>query len=575
MISILIVKMNFPARFLFPAVLCLALQALGANPESSATRVRYHALTAQPGSPPPFAVADFLRGPTETAHGQVWHWWQLELRAQTEQTSTPLMTLRALTSADPLDTYAGTPEFARYQLWLPDRGERLEYRDRRNGRALLPAWKDFERWFVPRPTAASHWQQAFPETGELLGHILTLFEVGKPELWTAWPDLHELMLDRELLVGTGRNVKDQEGRRLPQQPERREYTYVPFAAADYALMFSAGLNLFVVSPDQEAFVRDQPVFYMRDAGGGSPLRYPADLYRANYLGPVMFMDEPSVITVGDKLVHTTLRYFSDAAALIEKRTRQEYLSDGSGGAFALQKSLRNLGVNFGDMNLMQWDYPAWETLYDTTFYQMKGGGNGLVHEGRYQLGEFDQAVQRFTGQARPHTARELLAYHFAFLRGGTRPFGKFWGTAIYGQCDTNLAPTTITMAYDMGARYVWFWTSDHEHHVPWPEQLALARTLKEHAEHHPRPSIYGPAPEVDTAIVIPNGYFLSLDKLWWVRVLDQEGQNEASLQYRRLVQRALQAVHQCFDQGRTFDVTIDGGQPIRGYRRILRVDGQP
>jgi hypothetical protein len=37
-----------------------------------------------------------------------------------------------------------------------------------------------------------------------------------------------LDLNREMLVGTGRNFKDAEGRRLPQIPVRRNYTYVRF-----------------------------------------------------------------------------------------------------------------------------------------------------------------------------------------------------------------------------------------------------------------------------------------------------------------------------------------------------------
>jgi hypothetical protein len=197
-----------------------------------------------------------------------------------------------------------------------------------------------------------------------------------------------------------------------------------------------------------------------------------------------------------------------------------------------------------------------------------------VHEGRYQLEEFNQAVERATGLKRKYTPREMLQYHYAFLRGGTRPFGKHWGTAIYGQCDPTLAPEAFTLAYDMSARYFWFWTSDHDHHVPWPEQLELARHLKEHARQHPRPSLANPAPKRDTVIAIPNGYFLSLDNLWWVRALDQEGKNDASQKYRRLMRRALLAVHECFDRDPAFDITLDDGQPIKGYRRIVPIDDQ-
>ena len=105
--------------------------------------------------------------------------------------------------------------------------------------------------------------------------------------------------------------------------------------------------------------------------------------------------------------------------------------------------------------------------------------------------------------------------------------------------------------------------------------MSLARTLHKHARSHPRPSIVRRPKPVDTAIVIPNGYFLSLDNLWWVRVLDKEGKNAASQHYRRLMQRALDAVHECFDRQEDFDITVDDGRTIGGYRRILKVDGQP
>jgi hypothetical protein len=220
------------------------------------------------------------------------------------------------------------------------------------------------------------------------------------------------------------------------------------------------------------------------------------------------------------------------------------------------------------MRLKQADFPSWETFYETAFYQMKGGGMGIVHEGRYQLPPFDEAVAKFTGEARRHSARELLQYHYAFLRGAVRPFGKAWGTAIYGQCDTNLAPLALTLAYDMGSRYLWFWTSDHDHHVPWPEQLALVRHLQAHARAHPRASLSAP---VEVAIVIPNGYFLSLENLWWVRVLDKEGRNAAAQKYRRLMQRALAAVHDCFRDGLSFDITVEDGHAITGYRKLIRI----
>jgi hypothetical protein len=227
-------------------------------------------------------------------------------------------------------------------------------------------------------------------------------------------------------------------------------------------------------------------------------------------------------------------------------------------------------VNLGNLLLAQTELPVWETYYDCAFYEMKGGGSGIVHEGRYDLGKFDDEVAAITGVRRRHTADEMLRYYYAFLRGGSRPFGKFWGTAIYGQCDTNIAPQALTLAYDLGARYFWFWTSDHGHHVPWPEQLALACTLREHAQAHPRRSIYEPAPKRDAAIVIPNGWFVALKDPWFMKSLKESKPAEAEA-YHRLVRRTLSAVEDCLRHGRDFDITVEDGRKIKGYKRIIRV----
>jgi hypothetical protein len=223
------------------------------------------------------------------------------------------------------------------------------------------------------------------------------------------------------------------------------------------------------------------------------------------------------------------------------------------------------------MRLEQHDYPAWETLFEVAYYQLEAGLRGVVHEGRYQLKAFDEAVARFTDVPRKHTAKEMLRYHYAVLRGAARAFGGYWGTSIYGQCDPQIAPEAVSLAYDMGARYIWFWTSDHDHHMPWPEQLRLARHLKSHAAKHPRRSISSSPPLLDKAIVIPYGYFVSLENLWWVRVLDREGKNEASQRYRRLMRRFLTEVHRAFDAGEDFDVTVDNGSPPKGYRKAVYV----
>ncbi|HZQ48166.1 MAG TPA: hypothetical protein VFC07_14210, partial [Verrucomicrobiae bacterium] len=370
----------------------------------------------------------------------------------------------------------------------------------------------------------------------------------------------------------GRNFKDQEGKRLPQTPKPQDYTYISFKAEDYRTMIDAGMNLFTIVPDQEQWVRDEPVFYFCPEVRKPPLHYPADLYRPNFLGAGMFMDEPASILTWDKYAGGLMSHFSDVAAVLEARTRATFQSsDLYYGSHGLEKQLVELGVNFGDMRLAQTELPVWETQYDRTFYLMKGGGSGIVHEGRYQLDDFNRQVARFTGKDPHYTPQQMLQYYYAFLRGGATPFGKYWGTAIYGQCDPKLAPEAFTLAYDMGARYFWFWTSDHGHHVPWVEQVELARQLKQHARQHPRPSIFAPSRKHDVAIAIPNGCFLTFGNLSGLRGIEQDGKNAASQSYHRLMQHALQAVDDCFQRGQDFDITVADGRRIEGYKRIVKV----
>ena len=111
-------------------------------------------------------------------------------------------------------------------------------------------------------------------------------------------------------------------------------------------------------------------------------------------------------------------------------------------------------------------------------------------------------------------------------------------------------------------------------YMPFPEQLELVRTLRKHESEHPRQSISGKQDVIDTAIVIPYGYFLSLENLWWVRVLDREGKNDACKRYHNLMRNAIEAIHQAMDMGKDFDITVDDGREIKGYRNITRIDDE-
>jgi hypothetical protein len=220
---------------------------------------------------------------------------------------------------------------------------------------------------------------------------------------------------------------------------------------------------------------------------------------------------------------------------------------------------------------LQPDFPVWETRFEFGFYEMRGGGNGMVQEGRYQLDSFNKQMENTTGTNWSFSAEDMLKINFALLRGAVRPFNKFWGMAIYGQCDPMLAPKALTTAYDMGARYFWFWTSDHDHHVPYPEQLALARTVKDYAAKHPRKSIYQTPPKRDVAIALPEGCVFPFDKMDWVNGPTSAIKTRQYAELQRIRLQTLQAIKTCLARHQDFDITIDDGRRIEGYRHVVRI----
>jgi hypothetical protein len=566
--------------FLIALVLAASGVAAGQAPAPGA-HVRYRVMPGEAHKAPPFFAVSVTYDPEQRHGGQPSMAWQLDVFAKDEPGTEPMLQVRAVTSRDPLAVSDEPLDYLRYQLRIPETGETYEYGDANNpGKPLLPTWGGFVQHFFPQPVRATRYTEGVPNTCKYLGHILTLREVSETDAWEEWTDVKLLKLDREMWIGTGRTFKDEEEHRLPQQPERQNYTYVPWTPEDYRTLIEAGFNYFALVPGIEGFLRAQPVFYRRGVDGDHPLRYPADLYRSNYVGPVMFIDEPSCIMTGDELFYNSSKYFSDATAMLMTRVAAEYRST----VFALERALKDRGVSFGDMRLSQPDFAAWETRYSTAYYQFAGGVAGFVHEGRYQLGEFNEFAKASTGLERVHTAEEMFRYIYAVMRGAARRFGADWGISIYGQADPELSPLAVTLAYDMGARYVWYWTSDHDHHLPWPEQLALTRILKQHAEDHPRRSISGDPPTRDKLILVPFGYFPVLESpttrkhcwdLWWVREMDAEGKNEASQRYRRLMRRLFVEVHKAFDAGEDFDISVDDGAPITGYGHVLRLGDEP
>lgn len=121
------------------AALLVCTVAQAAQPPLPGAHAHYAVLTADWDGPAPFASVDVVYGPRESIRGQEYLWWQLQVRKENDPKSAPLMTLRTLSSRDPLADSPEPMKVERYILRIPATGETLEYRDIHTTSALLPA----------------------------------------------------------------------------------------------------------------------------------------------------------------------------------------------------------------------------------------------------------------------------------------------------------------------------------------------------------------------------------------------------------------------------------------------------
>ncbi|HPD30773.1 MAG TPA: hypothetical protein PLL20_12310 [Phycisphaerae bacterium] len=397
----------------------------------------------------------------------------------------------------------------------------------------------------------------FPDSGKYLGHKIEKKATRKVDAHVP-RNVLRLELDPEMLVGTGRNCREVEGRRVWTGDE---YQYRTFEKADYDEMIDAGINYFWVDRRQEEWVRNRPVFFLK--WHGNKPDYPEMFYRANCRGISMFMDEPAVHMAWFFQRHgpftKTLSGPAGAARFLEARVRDD-IKTGNYSQLRLHDMLRNQ-YDLGDMTIRENHYPAWETMEWSVYYQMKAGLPGAVHEGRY-TNKADVNVFNAEYDTRiPDTPENNMRIRYAWFRGAARMFKGDWGTAIYGQCEESVAPLAVTMAWDMGARYVWYWTSDRLHHMPYAEQLALTRHLREHARKNPRKPLAELNRAARAVILLPDGYVLTGFHMYETNVFHLDRINEKGLRYRDVLKPAALQMERYLKESIPFDIIYNDGTP--------------
>ena len=259
-------------------------------------------------------------------------------------------------------------------------------------------------------------------------------------------------LNPDLLIGTGRSFRDdQTGRK----DDRDDYLYAAFGQVDYEEMVAAGANYFIATRQQIEWIHRRPVFYtigrsliaphsrydertklIEDITAG----FPEDLYRPNFMGCVMFLDEPAARTRREHQPDISLE---ETVSMLGEHIREYDAEDRDYGRKFYRAMLLRGGVALGTLGLVEPRIPIWEAYICTSYYQLEIAPYGMIHESRWQIGsEGDfallQRVNAAFGTSIPIEPESLFLWHFSQIIGAARVFGGKWGMAIYGQAEPEL-----------------------------------------------------------------------------------------------------------------------------------------
>jgi len=483
----------------------------------------------------------------------------------------------------PASIKAAQETTARYIVREGDRPA-LEFRHRVSGEAVLPslgAWSDLFPRFAEDDSPGS----PFAEKVSYLGHVYRLEKLENSRGAAGPADAETLRLLPDVLVGVPHNTRQKDETR---RYDDSDYELVRLAEGDYDEMIRAGMNCLRVDKEQAGWIDRRDVFYW--GIGPEDLIYPECLYRSNYLGPILFLDEPAVCT-RDQVVRPRLSKDEEFRKTI---TPQMVLEEFQGYFHAVEHQgapavlLRGLAarpdVDIGSMQFPQQNLYTWETMVSTALYQLgesvQGPPSAMVFEPPGRLGtrrtlpEMDMA---YGCQIPVDDPKNLIDIMYGFLRGAARLADKGWGTSIYGQVDRADASWFLTHAYDLGAQHFFFWDSSRLACVPYGECLALTRNLKAHVEAHPDRDLRLLKQAAEVAILLPPGYNLGhvhmgRGNLWGLGELNLERVNHQGIKYRTVMGNFFTEIERCIRMGVAYDLLwdIEGHRPA-GYREIVRI----
>jgi len=399
--------------------------------------------------------AEFSLGPVVDRHHQ---WFGISFTRQNGQT------YKALVLIDKWPRGKLAPEVLRYLWCEPGWPDYIEYVNEVTGKSELPR---FELWQFGWPQTADAKSPAsfarVPKAVQLHGWPFKLDKIIKntpsvPEKTTI------VKLNPDVIIGLAGVHRDVDGRHK-ESLGRDYYNYiVPQSDDDRKKEIASGLNLFFTTAGE----KQSPWIWRTNAYVSQMFVYPDDwpahLYRSNYWGRSILVDEPAIY-------NRAFDYNTQNAGKLtptEVSKNLEVLT-----MSALNKTDNNYGNRIlgvwvdkvfgkGSLDIVERKFPAWEAIWQTSWYELAPEGTvcGVVDEDFYpevMIESYNAALETQI----PPTVESAAALRIAVGRGAARNFHKQWGTSIYaygkGALNPKINLTALKCAYEAGATYFWHW----------------------------------------------------------------------------------------------------------------------
>ncbi len=519
-------------------------------------------------------------GPLEEKNSTQFQWLHLQAtKSNGEQFNVWILTDRY----PPASVTTARETTARYILQEGNSGA-LEFRHKFTGEAVLPSLGAWNHLF-PRAADSIFSEGFFTNRILYLGntYLLERLEDSKDMIFPTDVKILELLPD--VLIGVPHNTKQKDETR---RYDDSDYELIRLTEKDYDEMIESGMNCLRVDKEQAGWIDRRDVFYW--GVGGEEVNYPECLYRGNYLGPVLFLDEPAVCT-RDHVIRPRLREdrkFREAITpQIVLEEFQEYFHKAKyqGNPTALLRGLSaRPDADVGNMQFLQQNLFTWETMVSSALYQL-GEGNSvppssMVFEppGRFgTLRTLPEMNMAYCCQIPVDDPKNLIGIIYGFLRGAARLTNKEWGTSIYGQLDRADSFWFLTHAYDLGASLFFFWDTHRLACVPYNECLVLARNLRAHAESHPYRDLKKLRQAAEVAILLPASYnlghvYMGKGNLWGLGELNLERMNREGVKYRTVMGNFFTEIERCIRMGVAYDLFWDIERyKLNGYFEVVHI----